>query len=207
MSKKPQQNNEKPEEQQHEGVSEEALKKTVEDIADKFNNGSGKKHAKDSAELAELEAKYEQETASLKDRILRLNAEMENLRRRHDKERAEAQAEGIKRFAGDMANVLDNLFRAAESITEEAAAENEQIANLKTGVDLTQKEMVNALERYGVKRIYPEGELFNHDFHQAISQVADAEKPAGTIIQVVQAGYTLKDRLLRPALVVVTTAA
>lgn len=180
-------------------TSAEALEK----LAKKFNEHSLDDAGEGSAEHIEKIASLELEVKSLSDRILRLNAEMENLRRRHQKERMEAQSSGIKNFASDMANVLDNLYRALESIDEEAINEDEVLKNIHTGVDMTRKSMESALERYKVKRIDPLGDAFDHNLHQAVSQAPDPEKEPGTVLQVIQPGYTIEEKLLRPALVVV----
>jgi molecular chaperone GrpE len=177
---------------------------TLEALAREFHGIEQNTETTESNPDKEALIASQKEVAQLNERILRLNAEMENMRRRHQKERSDAQSSGIKNFASDMANVLDNLYRGLESISDEMAQENEQVYNLRAGVDITRKAMEAAFERYKIKRIDPLGELFNHDFHQAISQVDDTEKVPGTVIQVVQPGYTIEDRLLRPALVVVS---
>ncbi len=174
---------------------------TLEELAKEFNNAQSAKPEKSDEKTALLEQQINQ----LTDKILRLNAEMENMRRRHQKEKSEAQSSGIKNFAGDMSNVLDNLYRALENMGEEQVeGENELITSLRTGVEMTKKVMESSFERYKIKRISPLGEDFNHNYHQAISQVDAPEQESGVVIQVIQPGYTIEDKLLRPALVVVS---
>lgn len=185
-------------------------KEALAELAKQFNKQEGQPsdiaaeanetHAEQHERVAELE----QEVKGLTDRILRLNAEMENLRRRHQKERAEAQSNGIKSFATDMSNVLDNLYRALESIDVDTLDENAVLKNIHTGVDMTRKSMESAFERFKIKRINPMGEKFDHNLHQAVSQVEEPEKGSGVVIQVIQPGYTIEEKLLRPALVVVS---
>ena len=190
--------------------NEEAIEATApsaeafEELAKKFNKHSVKGEKEGSAEQLEKIATLELEVKTLSDKILRLNAEMENLRRRHQKERSEAQRNGIRNFASDMANVLDNLHRALDSIDMNAIQENETLKNIHTGVDMTRKSMESSFERYNVERINPQDEVFDHNLHQAVSQVEDTEKESGTVLQVIQPGYTIEGKLLRPAMVIVS---
>lgn len=142
----------------------------------------------------------------LKDTILRGLAENENLRKRHTRELADAQKYAVSNLVKDMTNVLENLYRATEHIGEEML-NNELLKKLVEGIDITRREFVTTLERFGVKRIMPQiGDKFDHNYHQALSQQLSDEYPSDSIVAVVQAGYALEDRLLRPALVVVSKA-
>jgi molecular chaperone GrpE len=145
------------------------------------------------------------EAADLRDRMLRTLAEMENLRKRTAKEVADARAYGITGFARDVLDIADNLQRALDAVP----AETRELADpmLKTlieGVELTERSLLNALEKNGVKKFDPQGEKFNPNFQQAMYEVPDPSVPAGTVVQVVQAGYMIGERVLRPALVAVS---
>jgi len=148
---------------------------------------------------AKLEA-VEGEVADLKDRLLRAVAETENIRRRSEREKADASSYAVTGFARDLLNVADNLRRALEALTEEQKADA-SFATVISGVEMTERELLSVFERQGIKKVTPEGEKFNHNLHQAMFEVPTNDKEPGTICQVMQPGYVLKDRLLRPALV------
>ena len=152
-------------------------------------------------------AVLEQEVAKLRDQLLRAVAETDNVRKRAERDREESSKYAITKFAGDMVSVLENLKRASESISAEARAGNPQLATLGEGVDLTLKELLSTFERYGIQRIDPQGQKFDHNFHQAVAQVDQPGAAPGTVVQVVQAGYVIEGRLLRPAMVAVSKAA
>lgn len=142
----------------------------------------------------------EAEAAEAKDRLLRALAEMENVRRRAQREREDAAKYGATNFAKDLLSVADNLRRALDSLPE-AQATDELTRTLLQGVAATERELLAAFERHGIRRIDPQGERFDHNLHQAIFEVENAGQPAGTIVQVLQPGYVMHDRLLRPAMV------
>jgi molecular chaperone GrpE len=142
------------------------------------------------------------ENAALKDRVLRTLAEMENLRRRTEREIADAKTYGVSAFARDMLNVVDNLSRALESLPEEArAGVDDRVRSFVDGVELTARDLVAALGRHGVKKLEPQGEKFDPNFHQAIFEAPDETLPSGSVAKVVQSGWTIGDRVLRPAMV------
>lgn len=142
------------------------------------------------------------EAADLKDRLLRTLAEMENLRRRTEREVADARAYGISGFARDVLAVADNMRRALEMVgAEQRAAADAGVQSLLDGVELTERELLKALEKNGVKKLSPQGAKFDPNVHQAMFEVPDATVPSGTVVQVVQDGYTIGERVLRPALV------
>ncbi len=142
------------------------------------------------------------ENAELKDRFLRLAADMDNLRRRTEREIKDAKTYAVTGFARDMLAVSDNLRRAIDAIPPEARAAGEAgFMTLVEGVELTERSMLNALERHGVKKIDPVGEKFDPNFHQAMFEIPNPEVPNNTVIQVVQSGYMIGDRVLRPAMV------
>ncbi len=144
-----------------------------------------------------------QEAAQLKDQLLRALAEAENVRRRAQREREDAAKYAITNFARDVLQVSDNLHRALEAIPAAALAADEALRNLHEGVSATERQLDAALERQQVKRIWPMGEKFDANLHQAMFEVQTAEQAPGTVVQVMQAGYLIHDRLLRPALVAV----
>ena len=153
--------------------------------------------------LEEQLAASRQETAQLKDQLLRALAEAENVRRRAQREREDAGKYAIANFARDVLQVSDNLHRALEAIPQSALASDEALRNLHEGVTATERQLDAALERQQVKRIWPMGEKFDANLHQAMFEVQTAEQAPGTVVQVMQAGYLIHDRLLRPALVAV----
>ena len=144
------------------------------------------------------------EAADARDRMLRTLAEMENLRKRTAREVSDARTYGISGFARDVLDIADNLQRALDAVPEEArAAADPGLKALIEGVELTERSLHNALEKNGVRKFDPAGEKFDPNVHQAMYEVPDPSVPAGTIAQVVQSGYMIGDRVLRPALVAV----
>ncbi|MCA1369169.1 nucleotide exchange factor GrpE [Bradyrhizobium sp. BRP14] len=152
--------------------------------------------APDPLELAKAE------NAELRDKYLRLAAEMDNLRRRTEREVKDAKSYSVAGFARDMLAVSDNLRRALEAIPAEARESGDAgLTALIEGVEMTERSMLAALERHGVKKLDPTGQRFDPNFHQAMFEVPNAEVPNNTVVQVVQAGYTIGERVLRPAMV------
>ena len=147
------------------------------------------------------------EAAQLKDQLLRAMAEAENTRRRAQRDREDAQKYGVANFARDVLSVADNLRRALEAIPAETLQSDEALKTLYDGVAATERQLEAALSKQQIQRIWPEGERFDSNFHQAMFEVPDTGKPAGTVVQVLQAGYKIHDRLLRPALVGVAKGA
>jgi molecular chaperone GrpE len=146
---------------------------------------------------AELEA----EVAKYKDQALRALAESENVRRRAERDRDDAAKYGVSQIARDLLPVADNLRRAIESMDGQAASLDPAMSGLLTGIQATERELVTALDRRGIKKMEPVGEKFDPNFHQAMFEVPTDEHPPGTVVQVLQPGYVIHDRLLRPALV------
>lgn len=142
------------------------------------------------------------ENADLRDRFLRLAAEMDNLRRRTDREIKDAKSYAVTGFARDMLAVSDNLRRAIETLPDEArAAADATLTALIEGVEMTERGMLSTLERHGVRKIEAEGQRFDPNFHQAMFEVPNPNVPNNTVVQVVQAGYAIGERVLRPAMV------
>ena len=153
-------------------------------------------------------AQLEAEKAELKDKLLRTLADMENLRRRTEREVGDARTYGVTSFARDMLTVADNLRRALDSLPADArASADPQVKALIDGVELTERDFLKTLEKHGVKKREPVGEKFNPNFDQAMFEIPDDSKPGGTVIQVVQAGYVIGERVLRPSMVGVSKAA
>jgi molecular chaperone GrpE len=144
----------------------------------------------------------EREHAEMKDRLLRTLAEMENLRKRTEREIADSRLYSVASFARDVLVVADNMHRALEAVTPELRTSAQAGAKaLVDGVELTERELLKALEKNGVRQFTPQGEKFDPNLHQAMFEMPDTTVPAGSVVQVVQPGYMIGDRVLRPALV------
>lgn len=143
----------------------------------------------------------EADNAELKDQMLRVAAEMENLRKRTQRDVQDARTYAVTNFARDMLSVSDNLRRAIEAIPADALEVDSNLKALAEGVEMTERAMLQALERHGVTKLDPEGQKFDPNFHQAMFEVPNPDLPNNTVVQVVQAGYAIGDRVLRPAMV------
>jgi len=144
------------------------------------------------------------EAAESRDKMLRTLAEMENLRKRTAREVADARLYGITGFARDVLDIADSLQRALDAVpVETRESADPMLKTLIEGVELTERSLLNVLEKNGVKKFDPSGEKFDPNFQQAMYEVPDASVPPGTVVQVVQAGYMIGERVLRPALVAV----
>jgi molecular chaperone GrpE len=144
----------------------------------------------------------ERDHADMKDRLLRTLAEMENLRKRTEREVADSRLYSVSSFARDMLNVADNMRRALDAVPSELRASAEaSVKALIDGVDLTERELLKALEKNGIRQFSPQGEKFDPNLHQAMFEIPDPTVPAGSVVQVVQPGYMIGERILRPALV------
>jgi len=168
------------------------------------NNKPAPEAEKETDQVAVLEG----QVAELRDRFLRAVAEGENIRKRAEKDVAEARAYGITAFARDVLTVADNLGRTIEHVSAEArASADPSLKSLLEGVEITERDLQMILQKNGVKPINPMGEKFDPHFHQAMFEVPDSGRPHGTVVQVVQAGYAIGDRVLRPAMVGVAKGA
>jgi molecular chaperone GrpE len=142
------------------------------------------------------------EAADARDRMLRTLAEMENLRKRTSREVSDARTYGITGFARDVLDIADNLQRALDAVPAEARETADPgLKALIEGVELTERSLLNTLEKNGVKKFDPAGGKFDPNFQQAMFEVPDPSVPSGTVVQVMQAGYMIGERVLRPALV------
>lgn len=140
------------------------------------------------------------ENADLKDRSLRVLADMENLRRRTEREVADAKAYGVTSFARDMLTFADNLRRALEAITPEMRETTEpQVKSFVEGIELTERDFLSRLGRFGVRKLEPMGKRFDPNMHEALFEVPDESVPSGTVTQVVEQGFSIGERVLRPA--------
>ena len=147
----------------------------------------------------------DRELAEAKDRLLRTLADMDNMRKRTEREIADSRVYGISAFARDILGVADNMHRAMAALDDELRAKaDESLKALLDGVELTERELINVLEKHGVAKIEPQNQKFDPNRHQAMFEVEDASVPSGTVVQVMQAGYTIGERVLRPALVAVS---
>ncbi len=156
-----------------------------------------------TSQLRELVEALADNLEQLKNENLRLLADMDNLRKRTEREKEETAKFAISRFAGDLIGVADNFERAIAVVPAGSAEADPALASLVEGVGMIERDMKAVLERHGVKRIWPEGEAFNPHQHQAVMQQENADVVPGTILQVFQAGYLIEERVVRPAMVVV----
>ena len=147
-------------------------------------------------------ARLEAELAEMKDRALRSLADAENTRRRAEREVSETRRYGASGLAKELLTVADNLGRALQAVNIDAV-HDQGLKNLVLGVQMVERELQAAFERQGIKRIDPVGQAFDHSLHQAMYEVPGSGQPAGTVVEVMQPGYVMHDRLLRPAMVAV----
>ncbi len=180
-----------------------------EDMSAQHGNGPSDPAPEQGAEAAlDPVALAQREAAEYKDKLLRTLAEMENLRRRTERQVVDARTYGIASFAREVLAVADNMHRALEAIGPELREQGDaKTKSLIEGVELTERELLKTLEKNGVRKFSPQGEKFDPNVHQAMYEVPDADVPPGHVAQVIQAGYMIGERVLRPALVGVAKAA
>jgi len=183
-------NNQDLENQGVEGNEEINQEKNSQDIIDQL-----------SLKITDLE----QKNSDLNDKLLRSLAEFENARKRSREEIEKASKFAIGNFVNELVVIVENFIMASENSPNEEIEKNPAIKNYATAINLTQKELLKILEKNQVKRIFPLNELFDHNLHEAISSV-ESEGQEGLVVQVIQAGYTIANRLIRPALVAVSKA-
>jgi len=167
---------------------------------------AGKAEAQVSGERPDPLAEAQREAAEFKDKALCTLAEMENLRKRTEREVADARLYGNASFARDVLAVADNFQRALDAVAPELRAD-EKVKSFIEGIELTERELLKVLGKHGVKKFSPDGEKFDPNVHQAMFEMEHAELPPGHVAQVIQAGYMLGDRVLRPAMVAIVKAA
>lgn len=176
-------------------------KTTKKDNASMGNTETEEPGSEPDVEPKDPIAALKAENAELKDKMLRLTAEMENLRRRTEREKQDIGKYAISVFARDLLTVDDNFQRTLQAVPENADTENPAIKSLVDGVEMTGRELMNIFERHGIKKINPAGEIFDPNSHQAMFEVENPNVPAGTVTEVVAKGYMIGERVLRPAMV------
>jgi molecular chaperone GrpE len=189
---------------ENQGILAMTDNRTPDTAASQTENKAGQAPASEAAEAIEGDpmAALAREAEEYKDRWMRGLAEMENLRRRTEREVADARVYGVTQFARDVVVVADNMERALQALDDELRAKADAgVKALLDGVELTERELLKVLEKHGVKRLEPTGQKFDPHRHQAMFEVPDETVPSGTVVQVVQAGYTIGERVLRPAMV------
>jgi molecular chaperone GrpE len=179
---------------------------SAEDAPDKPETDETEEGAPEGAEGADGSMSPEEEIADLQDKLLRALADTENLRRRSQKDREDTLKYSSANFARDMLSVADNLRRAIESIPEGGDPDGQALVGFIEGISLTEKELLSTLERHGIQKVEPIGEKFDPQFHEAMFEVPTSDSAAGTVVQVVETGYVIHDRLLRPAKVGIAKA-
>ena len=170
----------------------------IPEFSDTAGDGAG--------DLADPISALEAERDEFKDQALRALAEVENMRRRTEREISQARKYGHGSFARDLLASVDNLNRAVDVLPEDRSGLDETMTNLVIGVEMISQEITAVLERHGIKRIHPLNEKFDYEKHQAMFEVPTSEVEPGTVVQVAQAGWMLHDRLLSPAMVGVAKA-
>jgi molecular chaperone GrpE len=174
------------------------------DDAPAERENAAESEATEEAKIAALVEALSKESADYKDKLLRTLADMENLRRRTEREVADARTYGVSNFARDIVAVADNMARALGALDAELREKADAgVKALLDGVELTERELLKVLEKHGVKKFEPLHEKFDPNLHQAMFELPDPSRPAGTVAQVIQPGYMIGERVLRPALVAV----
>ena len=181
-----------------ETVEEETF---LEESVDLQNDEEGEVN-EPSKSLDELEAKI----SELKDQLLRTVADSENLRKRLEREKEQTRKFGIANFAKDLLSIADNLGRALDAAPNKEDVEDQAIENLVLGIQMTEQELQKAFDNNNIRKIDPLGEKFDYNFHQAMFEVEETDQEPGIVVQVLQPGYAIDDRILRPAMVGVAAA-
>jgi molecular chaperone GrpE len=176
---------------------------TPESVADALGHAQAGGECEDMVPAAQVKAALDA-AADFKDKLLRTLADMENLRKRTEREVSDARQYGVAGFARDVLQVADNMHRALDHIGDELRdSADPKVKSLVEGLDLTERELVKVLEKNGIKMFSPVGEKFDPNLHQAVFEMPDSGFPNGSVAQVVQAGYMIGERVLRPAMVAV----
>ncbi len=198
---------------QHTPENEEAREKGD----DPFARDRAEERAKEAAAVGQAEAEAEEAAADadplqervqdLEESLKRSVAEQENLRKRMEREKAEVSKYAIAGFAREVLGIADNIQRAIDAVPKDAAEKDQALKTFLDGIEVTERELHKAMQRHGIAKLNPEGEKFDPNFHQAMFEIPTDEQPSGVVMQVVQPGYVLEDRVLRPAMVGVSKAA
>jgi molecular chaperone GrpE len=173
---------------------------TVPTASDVTSEPSPSMPAPDNDEITRLKA----EAADLKDRLLRAHAEMDNVRKRLEREKTDTAKFAITKFAKDVVGIGDNVQRAIDAVPHRQVEQDAALKSFVEGVTMIERELLAVLGRHGITKLDPKGEPFNPHHHQAVVEVPSAEVPAGSVTQVFQAGYMIEERVLRPAMVAVS---
>ena len=187
------------------GPDKAATDGTMDDILNDVLAAAGAE-TKGDADVQDPLTAMTAERDQLKDQLLRALADTENMRRRSEREAANVRKYGHTPFARDLVGAIDNLARVVESAPENLDQADETVKSLITGIQLSWTELQSIIEKHGIKRVEPLGEKFDYNLHQAMFEVPTNNQPSGMVLEVVQHGYVLHDRLLRPAMVGVSKA-
>lgn len=184
-------------------IENENIDKNEENTNEKLENNENNDldHDEKENEIVSKEDELVEQIAQLRDEKLRLLAEMDNLRKRADRDKIDSIRYGSFNLARDMLSPDDNLTRALEAIPNETEKNSDTFTNLIDGLKMVQKEFSSILEKHGIKKIDAMNNKFDHNFHQAMVEIENDEIEPGTVIQEMQRGYTMHDRLLRPSMV------
>ena len=186
---------------------QDVIKNTEVADAEKENSAPEQANDVEAGEDADPLITITAERDALKDQLLRALADTENMRRRSEREADTARKYGHTQFARDLVGAIDNLARVLASAPQDKSSLDDSVQSLLTGIELSWTEIQSAIEKHGVHQINPVGEKFDYNFHQAMFEVPTNDQPPGMVLEVVQHGYALHDRLLRPAMVGVSKAA
>lgn len=188
----------------NENLEEVVDNKDVKDDKTEESSESGQDNNSNSEANDVTERDLKEDVKLLKDQLLRAVAEGENIRKRFEKQIEDTAKFAIASFAKDLINVIENLERATETITQEVLTENPLVKTISEGIEMTKRELFSVFEKNNIVRINPlKGDKFDHNFHQAVSNIGDSGLESNSIVAVMQAGYVINDRLLRPAIVTV----
>lgn len=171
----------------------------AEELGDDVAAAADDQNESDGGRMADRIAELEEQLAHSKDQMLRVLADAENTKRLALKERDDGSKYAVASFARDILGFADNFRRGIEAIPQELKSEDDRVAGVVTGIESMEKDLLGVFDKHGIHKIEPMGEIFNPNFHEVMFETPGTGKPAGTVVQVVEAGYLLKDRLLRPA--------
>ena len=180
---------------------EEAIQLDVDDSAGVDNQIVSEVTEGNDEDFSSSTEDLEEQIAGLKDQLLRSVAELDNYRKRSEREKDQMRKFSIANFAKELLSAADNLRRALDAGPSSVEGTDESVKNLIVGVELTEKELLNAFEKNGIRKIEPLGEKFDYNFHQAMFEVESNDQEAGIVVQVLQPGYAIEDRVLRAAMV------
>jgi molecular chaperone GrpE len=182
-------------------AKEESIQLNVDDSVEVDNQSKSDVTEESTEGFSSSVEELEEQVAGLKDQLLRSVAELDNYRKRSEREKDQVRKFGITNFAKELLSAADNLRRALDAGPSNLEGTDESVKNLIVGVELTEKELLSAFEKNGIRKLEPLGEKFDYNFHQAMFEVESNDQEAGTVVQVLQPGYAIEDRVLRAAMV------